>query len=422
MVLALLACTSKLPLPELLPIAGQPAAEVRWTTGTPTTGWLEYSYPGSPTLLSRPDTVARTDHAFLLVGVPGGQPVQWRAVWEEEDELLQSGWQTWTPPQFDPPVDPPEVTIQRSEDTGYLVLPDRMQHSFWILGPDGSVVWSKHLDDTDFLERVRLVGNRLWYSYNDGQDSAQAGYFGSIGLDGSDARTELVPHHHDFLAFPDRLVYINRISTVGPDDVVWAADELVERVGTEERQLWNSVDGGATLELHGDKVYEEGIDWTHCNGLAWDARDQTYWLSCKHQQAIFVVNRNGELVDIVGGPGSTYTRKGEGFGDLHAPYVTDDRLYLFNNSRQDGHGPRGEVYALDRAARSYRLVNSHQHAGAETQVFGNVTPTESGGLMVSFGLAGILEVVDEEGQVRLQAKADGLSYVEYIPRLSGPIE
>lgn len=422
MVLALLACNSNLPVPELSPIAGQPAAEVRWTTAGPTIGWLEYSYPGSPTLLSRRETEARTEHEFLLVGVPGGKTAQWRAVWEEEGETQHSVWQPWNVPEFDHPVEPPQVTIQRSDDTGYLVLPDRMQHSFWILGPDGSVVWSKHLDESDYLERVRLVGNRLWYSYNDGQDSAQAGYFGSIGLDGSDASAELVPHHHDFLAFPDRLVYINRISTVGPDDVVWAADELVERVGTEERRLWNSVDGGAAWELHGDKVYNEGIDWTHCNGLAWDAQTEAYWLSCKHQEAVFVVSRDGELLDIVGGPNSTYTLQGTGFGEIHAPYVTEDRLYIFNNSRRDGHGPRGEVYALDRASRSYSLVTSHQHAGAETQVFGNVAPTESGGMAVSFGLAGILDVVDEGGKVRLQAKADGLSYVEYIPALSGPIE
>ncbi len=423
MILLLLACTPPLPVPTLLPILEQPAAEVRWSTKEPTIGWLEYHYPGSPTLVSRVESLPRQEHQFLLVGVPGGKSAEWRAVWEEEGERLASEWQSWTPDLLENPGEPPEADLlQRATDPGYLVLPDRDQQTLWILGPEGSVVWAKRLDPNAFLERARLLDNRLWYSYTDGNDNAAGGHIGAIGLDGSDPTDEAIPHHHDFLVFPDRLVYLKRFSTVGPDDVVWAADELVERVGEVETPLWNSVDGGATPELHGDKAYDEGIDWTHCNGLFWDNRQEAYWLSCKHQEAIFVINRKAELVDIVGGPQSTFKLEGEGFGEIHAPFLQDDRLYIFNNTGGSGYPPRAEVFALDWEAHSYRLVDSHENRLAETQVFGNVTPTQTGGLMVSFGFAGFVEVVDPEGKVSLHVKSTRLSYVEYLHSLSGPIE
>ncbi|HND31790.1 MAG TPA: aryl-sulfate sulfotransferase [Myxococcota bacterium] len=421
MFLLFLACTPT-PVPTLVPVPEQAAAELSWSTDQPGIGWIEYSYPGSPPLQSRPESVPRQEHQFLLVGIPGGVVGTWRAAWEEEGEVVTSDWQTWSPPLFENPAEPPRISIATNDDPGYLMLPDRAQQTLWILGPDGAVVWALRLDSNAYIERARLVGNQLWHSYTDGNDNAAGGRIGSIGLDGSNPTDSSIPHHHDFLAFPDRLVYLKRFSTVGADDVVWAADELVERVDGVERPLWNSVEGGALPEMHGDKAYDEGIDWTHCNGLAWDSLQEAYWLSCKHQEAIFVISREAELLGIVGGPASTSTLQGDGFGEIHAPYVTDDRLYVFNNSRGNGHGPRGEVYVLDRGSQSYQLESSHDHPGAETQVFGNVTPTQSGGQMVSFGLAGFLELVNPKGKMQLQVKTDGLGYVEYLPALSGPIE
>lgn len=414
MILLLFACKATVPA-ELLPLDGDgpPAAEIRWHTETATVQHLEYSYRKGVTQSSRPDPEPTTDHQFLLVGVPPATQVSWRIVSEDGEE---TPWETWQTPERELPAEPPKIRKSTSIDPGYFGMTDVTDHIIWIVGSDGNPVWWQYLPEALVLERLRLLGNDLWFSYNLNDQDIGDAFIGSVGLDGSDLQTSLVQHHHDFLVFPDRLVVIRRIAEEGPDGEALAGDELVELSGTEEKVLWTSMTGGASLEVDYGKEYAEGHDWTHCNGLFFEETTDAYWLSCKVQEALFVIARSGERLHILGGANSTWTPIGDSFGKVHAPFLQENRLYIYNNSRK-----RGEVYTLDREQQSYTLATSHRFGNVGTEVHGNVTPTQRGGMMVAYGFTGLVEAVNADGDTEMAVETKEMSYADYFPALSGPI-
>lgn len=416
----------------LTPDDDHAVAIITWESDAPVAARLEYRYPGSPPIFSRAEPEPLTAHRFRLAGVPPGKTVRWRAVWEEDGEEVQSAWSNWDATGVDMPLAAPAVKRSRSDDPGYYIVPDLQDQIIWILGPDGQPVWWKDLPENLTLERVRLRDDRLWYGTLDpsgGGLNTMLTWISSVGLDGAGETSETVYHHHDFLTFDDRLVYIQRVTGPGPDGKDWAGDQIVEQIDGVEHPIWSTF-GTASFELFGDSQYREGLDWTHCNGLFYEPGEDAYWMSCKHQHAIFVVNRSGELLRIIGADISTLTLDGGGFGALHTPFVKDDRLYLFDNDRSTDasgdHPARAEVYQLDldpdSDAGSYRLIDSHEDPDMDPWVHGNATPTQTGGMMVAFGSAGRLHVVDAEGDLTLDVNCNSSAYIEYLPTLSGPLD
>jgi hypothetical protein len=272
------------------------------------------------------------------------------------------------------------------------------------------------MPEDDQLNRIRKLGDRLWIGAVTADE--REGRITSLNLDGSEEEEEDLLFHHDFLVRDEGMLFIQQLVGTGPDGSAWVGDRLVERIDGEERELWNTFDG-ASVEMKGEDFYKDGLDWTHCNGLADDPEHEEVWMSCKHQQAIFVVAEAGGLEGILGGPLSTWTNGGSVFGDLHGPYVEGDHLYLFNNG---GSPAAGEVYQLDRDKQTFSLKESYHEQGFSPEVYGNVYPTQTGGRVVSYGVKGLIQEYDTTGEetLRIESKSR-IGYLTYLPALSGPL-
>ncbi len=411
------ACSTPLDA-TVTPSSRVPAADLRWTSEEPTRAWLEYSYEGSPLIRSESESVARREHRFVLAGVPPGADVEWRAVWGE-GRREQSTWQSWRSPQIPIPDDAPVAQVSDNPNPGYYSLPAE-DDTIWVVDAAGAPVWWWELGAPRAIARVRLLGDRVWFSYRD--ELTDDAWLSSVGLDGSTPTEELLDHHHDFLVFPDREVYLRRVSGTGGDGEPWAGDELVERESGVERVVWSTFDD-VSFEQFGSTYYNEGLDWTHCNGILYEPEEEVYWVSSRHQEAFFVVDRQGELIRVVGGPQSTFTLVGgENFGRIHVPVLDQDLLYLFDNTRDDNHRPRAEVYRLDWDAQTYTLHETYERRGYNPEVHGNVSPTPDGGMMVAFGIAGLVDVLDADRELVLSVEKDALLYPDYLPTLSAPVE
>lgn len=408
----------------LTPDDDQPVAEITWESDAPVRAALGYRYRGGPEIRTAAEAEARTSHRFRLAGVRPGEPVEWWLAWEEGGEEVRSRSRRWSVPERGAPGEPPEVEIGRTEDPGYYALTDLDQGVVWITGPDGSPVWWWEIGEGMSINRARLDGDRLWVSVFDPLDESVVG-FRSVRLDGSEEEVLALNHHHDFLILPDRMVYLRRVSGLDPDGIRLAGDALVERIDGVETAIWSTFDG-ADFGRRGDKRYPEGTDWTHCNGIAYDAPRGWYWVSCKNQRAIFVVSRAGELLHTLGEGIGTLEAEGPIFGELHAPIIEGDRLYLFDNDPPEPARARAEVYTLDLApdlsGGSFALTDTLEDPEANPWVHGDAAPTQTGGLMAAFGMDGRVEVRDADGEIRLLLQTGPLGYVTYLPALSGPVE
>lgn len=409
--------------PTLVPAALRPVAEVRWQTETAVRGWIEYQYGERPEMRTPMETVARTEHRFWLAGVPPGAQVSWRAVWGDRWSE-RTAWQQWDVASFEVPEGAPKVLESgNNPDPGYVIVAEKSP-TFWIVDGAGDVVWWWSLPEGRITARVRPVGERLWFSTSlADQDIA---FLGAVNLDGTEDFEEPLAHHHDLLVLRDdedveRQVYLRRVSGPGPDGEPWAGDEVIERIDGVERVVWSTFDD-VSFELHGPNTYPQGLDWTHCNGLFWEPGEQAYWVSSRHQEALFVVDREGHLLRVIGGPQSTLQAQGEGFGRIHVPVIEEDRLYVFDNTATASHRARAEVYRLDLVAETYTLIDAHERPKLNPDNHGNVSPTSTGGLMVAFGASGVLDLVSAEDEVTLSLETDGLLYPDYLPSLSVPIE
>ncbi len=200
-----------------------------------------------------------------------------------------------------------------------------------------------------------------------------------LPFDGSaEASVELPGAHHDLLRLEDgTLVYTRSDERVVEDRFV-TGDQLVVRApdGTE-RVAWDSF---ATLPVTRHDGWDTflGIrgDWTHANGIAWDAEAgrwtlSLYWL----HQLVVVDDADGSVVSVLDGATTP-----EPFGPQHAPNWNGEGWWMFDNN-QPGRGSRALLLAPDGS----RLGEWRPPEGGFSPALGDVAPLQDGRLLVSGG-------------------------------------
>ena len=170
-----------------------------------------------------------------------------------------------------------------------------------------------------------------------------------------------------------------------------------------------------------DHVEGGTYDWGHSNGIVYDARDDSYIVSFRHQDAVVKIDRQtGELVWIMGDPTGwsdewqQYLLRPEGEltwpYHVHAPALTPDgNLILFDNGNYRAQPParrmapedsysRAVEFAIDEEARTVRQVWSYGGPGSEhfysafvsdadrLPATGNVLITDGGNLLDADGV------------------------------------
>ncbi|MCZ6846418.1 MAG: aryl-sulfate sulfotransferase [Alphaproteobacteria bacterium] len=158
--------------------------------------------------------------------------------------------------------------------------------------------------------------------------------------------------------------------------------------------------------------YEGGVDWAHANGIAYDARDDSYVVSVRHQDALVKIDREtGELRWILG----THANWGERWQNLlltpgeglewqyhqHDPSVTEAGTFMvFDNGNNRAvpfepqlppteNASRAVEFAVDAEAKTVEQVWSYGDGGDDpiysTFVSGAYHLPETGNVFVTFG-------------------------------------
>jgi hypothetical protein len=180
---------------------------------------------------------------------------------------------------------------------------------------------------------------------------------------------------------------------------------------------WRSLDHVAIQESYANYT-GHAYDYFHINSVDVDA-DGHLLLSARNTWAVYKVHRKtGEILWRLGGKRSDF-RMGAGtrFAWQHdARHHDEGRLIsIFDNAAAPPTGPKSRVLviALDRRARSARLVRQYAHPRKLLAPFmGNAQLLRDGGVVVGWGALRNITEFDRDGDVRFDARlpAGGMNY------------
>lgn len=378
---------------------------VSWTSADPGAGYADFGPDASSYAFTTPaEGSATTSHAVTLYGLPAETECHFRVVTgtaASDDHVVTTGSLPSGVPSFEPliPFTDPQAgpflltsTVDLSEDHSAAV----------VLDANGSPVWYTKAAAGITSARLSADGTGVYFIQNFVDDRAANGLV-IVGFDGTRREIAVPDAHHDVIEGPAG-GYVTFVTTYRDiDGTTVAGDQLVEVAEDgSQRVVWDAFDNLEVVENAGFEATQlDGADWTHANGLVYDADDDSYVISLYFTEQVVKVDRaTGDTVWILGGLGSDFTfADDDAFGPQHAPELTDDGLLLFDN-RGISDGSRLVAYSLDAAAGTATNTWSWAYpGGAWTPVLGDVHRFADGSALGSWGLSGHVTLADPDGEL-----------------------
>jgi Arylsulfotransferase (ASST) len=223
---------------------------------------------------------------------------------------------------------------------------------------------------------------------------------------------EAIDLHTDFVELPNGhvagLVWEAR-DFIDSDGEVRSmlGDKLVEYdTNGEPTVLWNVFDH-FTPNLDIDwpigegAVSKESEDWSHANGLSYDAERDVYYVSLPGVQSVVAVDRQSQQQIWSVGYTNTdiATNSPETILNPHSVYRTDDdEIVVFNRNNPSGGCSAAQYIGLDLEANTATERTEYSGDQCLTVTYlGEAQPTSDGGMLMVWTTAGKLERLDSEG-------------------------
>jgi hypothetical protein len=352
-----------------------------------------------------------------VVGMHSGETAHWRLVVRSdgdetvtEDHEIEVGYA---------PDDLPFLTVeQKEEPVGGAILTNLIGGKPYAVVYDhsGLPVWWYGLDAEDAVfadNHIRPDGKGLLLQVMDGSRQTDIGALLSVDWSGeSVVDTRLEGGHHAFVVLPDgtRAWCATDVREAMIDGVSMAVvgDAIRELPGGEEaassvRTVWSSWD---TLTMNANPAtdsgfYPEGLDWTHCNGLAYDSAD-AYLMSAFALGAVVSVSRaDGAQNWVLGGDENEFAFEGGvPFTQAHSPDPHAGGLRIFSNRNGEDEGAlysRVIDYELDVDGRiATEISGISLNKKYFSYILGDSNPLSDGHLLISWGSTGALTEVNED--------------------------
>lgn len=288
-------------------------------------------------------------------------------------------------------------------------LSDNAHATVLIVTTDGRPVWYWQPGDAVVAAaRYDASSGTVYGSAFDPANDAYGYLFDVPVRGGAPTLRALTGAHHDTVRFDDGGGPIDaQLVTVfqDVDGQTIAGDTVVEiDAAGGQRTVWSAFDAltptenaGWTLTQFPDHV----PDWTHANGLWYDAASDDYLVSLWWPEQVVRIDRaTGATAWVMGGDSDTFTfTDGDAFGPQHAPAWADGQLTVFDN-RSASEGSRAVEYAVDEAAHTATVA--WQFSPPEPSyalVLGDVTRRADGSHLLGWGSTGDVYVTDADDAV-----------------------
>lgn len=395
-----------------------------WDSPEQATSRLEYGLDGV-----YDHVVAAVDsedglHHEARVALGAGETWSWRVM--DGDTVGQSGEQLVDAA----PKDLPHFSVTEGEASptgGYTIgtSPETPSGTaVWVIDSAGRYVWwvqssAEHAEitqvwpgvDADWIE---------WIERSPGRGLRR------MRVDGSDEeRLDLPNAHHDFIPLPDGAYAMIERQELLVDGELAVSDGIIEVTPDGHVRRVFRAEDWITLDLADGENIGDGLEVVHGNGLIYDAPSDRYYLSSWCRSSVMAVDRaSGALIWEIGGPHTQYPLLGgtEFFGQ-HAPRIDDGALMVFDNGDMDGLSSRVAAFDVDEVLQTYTQRWEHRpEPSLFTPVLGNADRQEDGGLFISWGTTGRVELVDAEMQAtwRLDASLGGaVGYAHHVATFLG---
>jgi hypothetical protein len=230
---------------------------------------------------------------------------------------------------------------------------------------------------------------------------------GKVLLDLDPASIGVAAFHHDALRLPSGnwLILAHEFGDFpdpgNPGQTVHVAGDLLVEVSPDGQKVWEwssfahldvtrllGPDNLAPLE--NPQTGTSGIDWTHGNGFAYSAADDSILLSLRHQDWLIKIDHgSGDVVWKLGKDGDFTLASGTWFFHPHSPeWQPDGSLLLYDNGAANPdladteERSRPVRYELDEAAMTATQVWDETNEKYMSLIAGDADLLESGRILV----------------------------------------
>lgn len=386
--------------------------EVTWRREEDEVGWVEY---GDGFALSAPELRGADEHRVLLLGLPQLTEVTLRPVIQRGGERVPGPERSEESRTLPPDLPEFQLSVYEPEqDAGGYVLASTVGNprSVVILNRQGEIVWY-HVPEEPLVAvdpELNHHGPGLLLNLTTAERDLDIGVLRSVGMDGEITRDLRLPlAHHVFEQLGgDRYAYLAMDLSEGPEGqpVVGDALTLIDGLGNSE-VLWSSWDTFTWdgVEEAQEDFYPQGYDFTHGNGLFYDAEAGTLLYSTRNLSTLVELDaQSGEVVRMIGEQGgTTFSPSDAAFSHQHCPTRTaDGTLLVFDNGEpsKPGHPVTSVVREYEEGEGSLtELDRLPLRQNLSVAVLGCAERIDGGHTLSDWGSAGELVEFDADGEI-----------------------
>ena len=361
-------------------------------------------------LVRSPSLVPGQPTTLFGLGFPPLTQLSWRLVLEEESGPRCSPSANWVTGSTDPEL--PEVGstfAAESASRPLTLVPLQTPDSTFIalLNRGGAPLWSSRTIWRPFRAAFSLAQDGIWaaaFAYSTEEDAVLS----RIGLDGvAQQEVHFPAGHTDHIELPDGSLAMLGWEIRDFDDGsrhLLGDTLLLAPPDGEPVVIWNVFDHfEPDLTTQWDTDFwqaDEGVeDWSHANGLSYDAEQDAFYISLGKLGMVTRVDRaTGSPTWTLGGEGADL-RLDAGIIDLpHSVHrLEDGRILVFD--RHFGTCSTVDWIEIDEEAMRADLSASYVSPDCLKVVYlGEAAATSTGGTLISWSSAGRIEELDPDLQ------------------------
>jgi len=428
--------TVKLSNLTITPVSGTPSVfKVAWESSLPCTSHVQFGTTSDHDLRTPTTTTPTTKHQALLLGLPASSDVFVKAAVAPADgspvNHIQGKASTGALP-----AELPKLTLSdhdpKKAEAGYTLMPILGADSTWLtlIDAKGRYVWWKKVAKRIFTAHLTSDRKAIVYLKH-AVSTTVGGSLVIIPLDGSPtSEIQATGGHTDFVEIsPGKYAVLGwEIRKIKNGTRKILGDTIMEvSASSPPKVVWNVFNYFTPSD---NQTYPNGVygtdptveDWSHVNGIHYDAGQNAYYLSAGPAlDTIMRVERDtGNMPWSVGLVGNIKSADGKHL--VSAPHSVQklsapDTVLVFNRAVPDGCSHAAEIH-VNQTTQTATMKWSYQSKNCYKVYFlGDAERLDNGNTLVNWSTSGHIEEVTRDGDVVWSLRAQlgaGFGFIDRV--------